>query len=142
MAGTWIGSTLLAAVCYVAAVPDPVPFKTLDAGLQSGIEQARNVVVRMPDEWKVLCAQYAEGRKCPAVDFARSMVVAVFLGTRPTAGYAAEITRVERDGDTLVVTWREKKPGPDEMVAQMMTAPYLLVTIDRGAGPVNFVRAR
>jgi hypothetical protein len=142
VAGTWIGTTLLAAFCYLAPVPDPVPFKTLDAGLQSGLEQARNVVVRMPDEWKVLCAQYAEGRKCPAVDFSRSTVVGVFLGTRPTAGYAAEITRVERDGDTLVVTWREKKPGPGEMAAQMMTMPYLLVTVDRFAGPITFVRAR
>lgn len=142
MAGTWIVPALLAAVCCAVVLPDPVPFKALGAGVQSGIEEPRTVVVRTAGEWKTLCGQYAEGQPCPAVDFTKSTVVGVFLGTRPTAGYGVEITRVDRNGDALVVTYRERAPGPNEMAAQMMTSPYQLATIDRFTGPVTFTRAR
>jgi hypothetical protein len=140
--GTWVVSAFLAVCCCAIVLPDPVPFKPLASGVQSGIEEPRTVVVRTAAEWKTLCGQYADGRPCPAVDFTRAIVVGVFLGTRPTAGHAVEIARVERDGDATVVTYRERKPGPDEMAAQMITAPYQLVTIDRVGGPVRFVRAR
>jgi PrcB C-terminal len=142
--GTWIVLTLLAALgcAPTLPVPDPVPFKALESGIQSGIERPREVVVRTAGDWKTLCAEHSAGRPCPAVDFTRSTVIGVFLGTRPSAGYAVAITGVERDGDALVVTYRERKPGPDEMAAQMLTMPYQLATVDSFAGPVRFVRAR
>lgn len=123
-------------------LPDSVPFKSLESGVQSGIEAPREVVVRTTEEWKKLCGEHAGGRPCPAVDFTRATVIGVFLGTRPTAGISVEIQRVERDGDALVVTYRERRPGPNEMAAQMITTPYGLATIDRFAGPIRFVRAR
>ena len=138
--GTWLVSSLLAIIGLAAAVPDPVPFKTLAGGTQSGIEDAKTVVVRTSAEWKTLCTEH--GQPCPPVDFSRSTVVGVFLGTRPTAGFSAEITRIDRDGDALVVTWREKQPGPGEMAAQMMTMPFQLATVDRVTGPVRFTRLR
>ena len=142
MTGALLVSTLLATLCCAFAVPDPVPFKTLDTGVQSDIEQPRDVVVRTPAEWKALCADHAGGRPCATVDLSRSTVLGVFLGTRPTAGVSVEITRVERDGDALVVTYRVRAPGPNEMAAQMITMPYQLVTVDRFTGPVRFVRAK
>ena len=141
MTGTWIVVTLGAALWSWGRVPDPVPFKTLESGVQSGIEQRREAVVRTPDEWKRLCAQHAEGRPCPTVDFTRSTVIGIFLGTRPTAGISVEIRRVDRDGDALVVTYRERGPGPGEMAAQMLTMPYQLATIDRFTGPIRFSRS-
>src|SRR5262245_61915105 len=128
MTGTWIVSTLVAAFCAVAGAPDPVPFKALESGVQSGIEERREVAVRTADDWKKLCGEHAGGRPCPAVDFTKSTVIGVFLGTRPTAGIGVELQRVERDGDALVVTYRERGPGPGEMAAQMITAPYGLFT--------------
>jgi len=71
---------------------EPVPFKPLASGTQSGIERPRTVVVRTPAEWKTLCADHVPGGPCPSVDFSRSTVVGVFLGTRPTAGARVEIT--------------------------------------------------
>jgi hypothetical protein len=141
MAGTWIASTFLT-LCSAAVMAQPVPFKALASGPDSGVERSRDVVVRTPAEWNTLCADHAAGRPCPSVDFSRSTVVGVFLGTRPTAGVRVEITRIEREASSLVVTYRERGPGPDEMVAQMMTMPYQLVTIDRFTGPVRFLRAR
>ena len=76
------------------------------------------------------------------VDFARSIVVGIFLGSRPSAGYSVEIAEITRDGKALVVTYRERRPGPNDMAAQMMTAPFQLAAIDRFPGEIRFVRAR
>ena len=122
--------------------PQPVPFKTLESGVQSDIERPREVVARTAGEWKALCADHAGGRPCPQVDVSRSTVIGIFLGTRPSAGFSVKVTKVERDGDALVVTYLERKPGPDEMAAQMITMPYQLVTVDRFTGPVRFVRGQ
>ena len=122
--------------------PDPVQFKALESGVQSDIERPRDAVARTAAEWKALCADHAGGRPCPQVDLSTSTVIGVFLGTRPSTGFAVEITRIDRDGDALVVQYRERKPGPGEMAAQMITMPYRLVTIDRFAGPIRFVKAR
>jgi hypothetical protein len=123
-------------------LPDSVPFKSLESGVQSDVERPREAVARTAAEWKALCADHAGGRPCPQVDLTRSTVIAVFLGTRPSAGFSVVITRIDRDGDGLVVSYRERKPGPDEMSAQMITMPYQLVTVDRFTGPIRFVKAR
>jgi len=135
-------AAFLGGVRVSVRVPDPVSFKVLEAGVQSDIERPKQVVVRTAAEWKTLCGEHAADRPCPEVDFTRSTVVGVFLGTRPTAGYRVDVTRVDRDGDALVVTYRERAPGAGEMAAQMLTMPYQLVTIDRFTGPIRFVATR
>ena len=56
-------------------------------------------------------------------------------------GYTVKIDTIERQGAELVVTYRERPPAPTDMVAQMLTAPYVLVTIEKFDGRVRFVRA-
>ena len=126
-------------LCTVVAA-DPVPFKLLDRGDVSGIEEPRTVVVRTAADWKTLNTRRG-GRASKPVDFSRSTVIGVFLGTRPSGGFSVEITGIERQGKELIVSWREKKPGADQMVTQVLTAPYQLVTIDKFDGPVKFTRA-
>jgi len=142
MNGTWMVVMLGAALWSAIAAPEPVPFKTLASGNQSDIERPRDAVARTAVEWKGLCAAHAGGRTCPQADLSTSTVIGIFLGTRPSAGYSVEITGIQRDGDALVVTYREKKPGPDVMAAQMITMPFQIVTVDRFTGPIRFVHAR
>jgi hypothetical protein len=47
------------------------------------------------------------------VDFARQMVIGVFLGSRPTGGFDIEITSIEQEGADLVVTWRDSRPDQE-----------------------------
>lgn len=77
------------------------------------------------------------------VDFAQNSVVVIAMGTRPSAGYGIELAESighRNNGEiTIAVDWQE--PGPDAVVAQMLTSPCLaiavsttrvdLVTIDR-----------
>jgi len=119
-----------------------VPFKKLVRGQQSFIEAAREVVVRTADEWTALWKQHAPDQRPPVVDFTRSMVVGIFVGSRPTGGHSVEITRVDREGSDLVVTYRERQPGNSDIVTQVITMPFELVTIDRFDGHVRFTRAQ
>lgn len=121
---------------------DTVSFKAIDRGLQSHIESPREVVVRTPAEWIALWKEHAPDRPRPKADFARSTVVGVFLGSRPTGGHGVEITAIAREGATLTVTYREQQPRPDAMVTQVITMPYHLVSIPRFEGAVRFTRAK
>jgi len=133
---------LLAAVVMVLAfLQGGVSFKTIDRGGQSGIEEPRQVVVRTAAEWEKLWKEHALDRPLPPVDFTKAIVVGVFLGYRPTGGYGVEITGIERKDGEAVVTYRERKPQKTDIVTQVITMPYHLVSLDKIAGEVRFTRA-
>jgi hypothetical protein len=113
-------------------------FATIQRGDLSGIEERREAVIRTTAECAALWKQHSPGQKPPAIDFTRSMVAGVFLGSRPSGGYTVEVTAVQREGGDLVVIYRESKPDPQMMVTQMITSPFHLVRIDRHEGPVRF----
>jgi hypothetical protein len=114
---------------------------TLNADMMSGIDRAEQAVARTDAEWQTLWRRHAPGRTPPAVDFARQTVVAVFLGSRPSGGYQVHITGTRLEGNTLVVQWSETRPGPDQVAAQVMTAPAHIATVPRHAGEVRFEKA-
>ena len=115
-----------------------VPMRTLDKGTQSGIDDMRTVTVRSADEWTKLWRAHSADKAPPAVDFSREMVVGVFLGSRPTSGYAVEITSVREEAASLVVQYRTGSPSGDMITAQVITSPFHLVAIPRREGDVRF----
>ena len=131
-------TALLFAVCCAAGSQDPMPFKMIDGGTQSFLEDRQEVVVRTAAEWAAFWKTHAPTRPRPAVDFSRSMIVGIFVGVRPTGGHAVEITGIEREGADLVVTYRERRPDKADIVTQVLTMPYALVTTARFTGPVRF----
>ena len=120
----------------------PMSFKTVAAGATSQIETSRTAVVRTSADWAALWKEHGGTGAPQAVDFNQTMIVAVFLGTRPTAGESVEITRIqERDGGGVVVTYLRRRPRPDEMVAQVLTQPFHIVSTAARGGSVTFVSA-
>jgi hypothetical protein len=69
-------------------------------------------------------------------------VIAVFLGTRPTAGFSVTITAIAQDSGKVVVEYVERKPRPDMMVAQVLTAPFHIVKVPKDIGGVVEVRKK
>ena len=134
-------AAILLAVSLAGNALAPVPFTTISQSANSGVEEARQVVVRTAEAWKALWNEHAPGQPMPAVDFTRSMVVGVFLGSRSTAGYRVTITGIERDGSSAVVSYREERPGAGDMLAQVITFPHHLVRVERLAGDVKSARA-
>ena len=134
---------LLVGVLGLAALgAQPIPFKVLVQGGHSGVEEKREVVARTAEEFKALQVSPPPDGAMPKIDFATTMVVGVYLGTRPSGGHSVEITRIERDGADLVVTYRERAPGPNEMATMVLTSPFQLVTTATFSGRVRFTRAR
>ena len=112
--------------------------KTVEKGLYSAVDDARQVVVRTPAEWAKVWQTHSFERARPAVDFTKEMVVGVFMGSRPSAGFNVEIVGTRLEGGTLFVQYRETKPAAGMMTAQILTSPYHLVSVPRVDGDVKF----
>ena len=112
--------------------------RTLEKGTQSYIDNARQVTARTAAEWQAIWHQHSPNRPLPEVDFDQEMVLGVFLGSRNSAGYSADIVSVEPQPDALVVRYREVKPARAAVTAQIVTSPYHLVAVPKYAGQVRF----
>lgn len=128
---------LLAAFVQAA----PALLETVARASMSGIEESRQVVVRSDDEWTTLWREHAGAKPAPPVDFATQMVLAVFLGTRPSAGYGVEIISARPDGSGLAVSWSEQRPSRDTITAQVLTAPAHFVAVPKVTGSIRFEKA-
>jgi hypothetical protein len=115
--------------------------ETINSDMMSGVGRAEQLVARNDAEWRALWQRHAPARTPPPVDFSKNMVLAVFLGSRPSGGYQVQITGVRSEGDTLVVEWSESRPGPGQVAAQVMTSPAHIVTVPRHSGDVRFEKA-
>jgi hypothetical protein len=111
-------------------------------GDMSGVQVAREVVVRTPAEWKALWTDHSPVEKLPVVDHTQTMVVGIFLGTKPSAGHEVEIVGTRMQGDELIVEYIRRQPGRGTMAAQMLTSPYHLVAVTKHAGNVRFVEVK
>jgi hypothetical protein len=118
----------LLVVAQSAAAP-----RTLDQGDRSQIMTAREAVARTTEEYDALWRSHMPTRQPAAVDFSKEMVVAVFLGSKPTAGYGVTIVSATAEGNALQVRYRETSPPPDAITAQVITHPYQIVAISKSA---------
>lgn len=111
---------------------------TVARGTSSAIEESRQAIARTAGEWQTLWREHAGSEPAPAVDFAKEMVAAVFLGTRPTGGYGVDIVAARREGAALIVEYRERRPPPGALASQALTSPFHIVRIARHDGTVTF----
>ena len=123
-----------------AALAANVSFTSIARGDASDQETARQVTVRTLTDWQAVWKAHSPTEKLPVVDFSTSMVVGVFLGTKPSDGYEVEIVGVHTDGDALVVEYAQRQPKRGAMSAQILTQPYHLVAVPKHADPVRFVQ--
>ena len=105
--------------------------RTIEKGDQSNIESARQVLVRTEAELRQLWQQHSPQHPMPKVDFSREMVVGVFMGSRPNAGFSTAIVSATAANGALIVRYSESKPAAGAITAQVITAPYHLVAIPK-----------
>ena len=127
---------LLAALWQAPA--STVPMKTIEKGMDSQIDRSQQRTARSAEEWTTLWNLHADERPSPSVDFAREMVVGVFIGSRPTGGFSIEVVGAREEGGALVVQYRETRPPPGSVAAQILTSPYHIVTFPARPGTVKF----
>jgi hypothetical protein len=135
--------TTIALLAALAAgwLQTDLPARTVDRGGQSRVDAPRQVVARTAAEWSALWRRHAAGRPAPPVDLSKEMVVAVFLGSRNTGGYAVDVVSVGREASGVVmVRYRERTPPRGAVTAQVITAPYVIIAIPQTADEISFER--
>ncbi len=120
----------------------PVSIVTVARGAVSRVKEPLQAVVRTKQEWTALWARHMGPAAAPppSVDFSLEMVIAVFAGERPTAGYDVEITRVLSTDSGIQVTYRERTPAAGALVRQVVTAPFHIIRLPRSEGSVQTKR--
>ena len=131
---------MLAVLLGLVLSQAPMPFTAVARGVVSNIDEPRTVVVRTAAEWGALWKAHGAQEPAPPVDFMRDIVVGVFLGSRPTAGFSVEITRARTEEHLTVVEYVVRVPPPAGVTAQVLTAPFHLVTLPARSAPVEFRR--
>jgi PrcB C-terminal len=130
-------SMLLALITVMALQTGGVA--TIVSDSNSNVEEFRHMVAWTPGDWATLWRTHAGMLKpAPSVDLTKRTVVAVFLGSRPTAGYSVEIVGTRQEGKTLVVEWREVRPKERMLLAQVLTSPAVIVSIPKFDGEIGF----
>jgi hypothetical protein len=132
------------------AAPNAKPGKqlalnTVEKGSHSGVREPLQIVIRAQAEWKNLWHRHASIQPsvppAPTVDFNKEIVVAVFLGEKPTGGHDIAILSVERVDGTLLISFTEKSPPAGAILTQALTQPFHIVRITtNGTGAVGFRR--
>lgn len=112
---------------------------TLEAWLESQVGDARGVSVPFAS-WHALWTRHSPRTSHPPVDFATDVVVGVFAGQRPTAGYEVEIVAIERQPGETTVVYRVTAPPRDALVARILTSPFHLARLPRHGLPIQFQR--
>ena len=131
-----------------ATVPTPapaatnVPMTTINSDRMSGIDTPQQSIVRTLGEFETLWKRHAPSRPMPTVDFGKDMVLAIFLGSRPSAGFGVQITGVRSSGKDIVVEWAEIRPAPGTAAATVMTSPAHFVTVPQSDSAVRFEKVQ
>ena len=134
-------STMLSTMPQTTPQTTQAGLKTLEQGALSGVDEPRQVVARTGAEWTRLWQEHGRERQRPAVNFAKDLVLGVFMGSRPSGGFRVEILSATTHGGKLVVRYRETTPDREAVTAQIITSAYHLVTMPTFSGDVTFEKA-
>ena len=108
----------------------PVEFSLLATGTMSAHEDGRAVEL-ITDEaaWRRAWEKIGGGRPLPDVSFDTRAVVVAYQGQQRTGGYSVEITGIKRVGTVLAVSVNERRPASGDVTAQVITSPFVAVSI-------------
>jgi hypothetical protein len=131
-------SALFLALAIVVAAMQPSGIEVIARDGMSAVDEPRTAVANTEAEWAALWRSHAFEKPLPKVDFATRRVLAIFLGSRPTAGFGIEIVGTKTESGNVVVEWAEMPPKPGSLLAQVLTSPALFVSIEKAPGTVTF----
>jgi hypothetical protein len=135
------GSFLAALLGMIAAAGAAEAARSLAEGPYSGIMKAQRRLVKTEAEWTKLWQEHQSNRvgadtKPPKVDWSKEMVLAVFLGSRPSGGYGVKVVEIAPEKGRLAVKLVERKPDPGMMSAAVITSPFHIVAVKKSSLPV------
>lgn len=129
------GAVIYARFGRAPAAPAPpagteAPFVELAHGERSRVTERANYLITSEDELRRLWTLISDNTMPPAVDFTRYVVIAVFAGEEPTAGYAIRVSKIT-DDDRRIVAVSINAPGISCLAAEVITTPYQVLRVPR-----------
>jgi hypothetical protein len=118
-----------------------VDFTVLAIGTMSEWGGGRAIqLISDPAEFAGVWRSLGGAANMPGVNFATRSVILVRQGERPTGGHSIAVTGITQAPDGLVVRVTEQAPAPGMLSTQVITSPYVLVSIARFPAntPVRF----
>lgn len=101
-------------------------FTELVSAPYQGRASESNVIVSNQEELEALY-QSVGNEEVPKIDFSKSQVVALFLGTKNTGGYSISIDRVEEQDGNLHIY--RKVETPKGMATMAISNPFVIAEI-------------
>jgi len=113
-------------------------------GVYAAAELTGQKVIRDAKEWEALWKSINAGKipvpELPAVDFTKNMILATFLGTKPTSGYGVHIESAWTEDKGLRAEVWTKAPAAGSAALTVVTQPYSMVVVPRQEGEVRWVK--
>ncbi len=100
-------------------------------GSDPGLKDTALMLIQSGEELKSLGSY---DLKVQTFDFERESLLLLALGEKPTGGYWARITGVQKEGDLLYVQGLANRPADDQAVPQVLTYPYDAVVVKKYRG--------
>jgi hypothetical protein len=122
------GTALVPSAASTAPVVKSVPFSDVATSQRANYDGDADVVVGSSSASRDEILRRVNTAKAPST----GVLVGVFQGEQRTGGHGVQISKIERDGDQLVVTATFTVPPADGFVTQVITSPAHLVSINSG----------
>jgi hypothetical protein len=106
-------------------------------GMTGTRTEAETLVIKDQSAWTNLWAELKREPPQATLDN-KHIAVAIFCGTKPTAGYKVTVRGAHEESGHYVVEYVETGPAPDQMVAQVLTHPWVVAVLPASALPVVF----
>jgi hypothetical protein len=107
-----------------------VAYRTIASGTNAAEKQQR--MFHITDQGALEnYLKVAQSNSRPKVDFFKDRVVAIFLGPRPTGGYAASVRSVSVVANVATIEVTEATPAKGDITTQALTSPWVMIAIDR-----------
>lgn len=113
-------------------------FRTLDAGIASGIHDERARGIADQATWEAFWAEHASNMMpappLPPVDFTRERVFVATAGDRSNTCWALRVERVFEDEGKLTIGYTLYSPPPATMCGQAVTQPFHFIAFEGTEG--------
>lgn len=115
-----------------------IDFVTLSQGAYSDYSEEGAVLIDNKSDYETLTRQVSAGR-FPEVDFDINLVIAVFLGEKPTGGYSISVESILNEGELTTVNIDKVTPGRNCIVTEAIVMPYHIIQFERVEGQIEFI---
>lgn len=115
-----------------------VDFSVVATGTMSLYEGIRTLeLISNESDWQRVWQIVGSDRRMPEINFDTRSVIIVYQGRKPTGGWSIAVDRLRRAGMSLIVRVREQKPKPGEITTDVLTSPFVVISIPRLPGGVT-----